>query len=103
LSGDAPSAAAIAAAVAAGRSTAADVLADHVARHRATHARLNALVQPCHDAAGERAGRALPLGGVPVSVKECFAVGGLQTTLGIPGRDAPDTCDAEIVVRLRAA
>lgn len=105
MSGDAPSAAAIAAAVAVGRSTAADVLADHVARHRATHERLNALVQPRHAAAaGELAGLAgRPLGGVPVSVKECFPVCGLRTTLGIPGRDARDTHDAEIVARLRAA
>jgi fatty acid amide hydrolase len=105
LSGDAPSAAAIVAAVAAGRSTAAGVLAEHLARHRAAHGRLNALVQPRHDAAaGELAGLVgRPMGGVPVSVKECFPVCGLRTTLGIPGRDGRDTHDAEIVVRLRAA
>lgn len=103
--GEPVSAAEIAAAVAAGRLTAAAVLADHVLRHRATHERLNALVQPRHEVrAAELAGLAgLPLGGVPVSVKDCFPVRGLQTTLGIPGRDACDEHDAEIVVRLRAA
>lgn len=105
-SGDVPaSALEIAEAVAAGRLEAGDALADHVRRHQATHGRLNALVQSRHAAAAaEVAGVAgLPLGGVPVSVKECFPVRGLRTTLGIPGRDAPDEHDAEIVVRLRAA
>lgn len=103
--GEPASAVDIAAAVAAGRSTAAAELADHVARHRAAHGRLNALVQPRHEAAAaEVAGRAgAALGGVPVSVKECFPVRGLQTTLGIPGRHDRDDHDAEIVVRLRAA
>ena len=103
--GEPSSAADIAAAVTAGRLTAEAVLAAHVARHRATHGRLNALVQPRHEAvAREVAGLAgLPLGGVPVSVKECFPVRGLQTTLGIPGRSDRDEHDAEIVVRLKAA
>lgn len=101
----AASARAIARAVAAGRLSPVETLADHVARYRATHGRLNALVQPRHEAAAaELAGVAgLPLGGVPVSVKECFPVRGLRTTLGIPGRDGGDDHDAEIVLRLRAA
>lgn len=103
--GDAASAVAIAAGVAAGRLTAAAVLAAHIERHRATHARLNALIQHRHgEVADELAGVAgLPLGGVPVSVKECFPVRGLRTTLGIPGNDVRDDHDAEIVARLRAA
>lgn len=108
--GDSASAVDIAAAVAAGRLSAAATLADHVARHHATHGRLNALVQTRHEAAAaevtaaEVAGRAgALLGGVPVSVKECFPVRGLETTLGIPGRHARDTHDAEIIARLRAA
>ena len=104
-SGGPVSAVEIAAAVAAGELTAAAALAEHVARQQAAHPRLNALVQPRHEAAAaEAVGVAgLPLGGVPVSVKECFPVRGLRTTLGIPGRNAVDDHDAEIVERLRAA
>lgn len=105
MSGGVATAAEIAAAVAAGAVAPVEVLAWHVARHRATHGRLNALVQPRHAAAvaeiGDVAG--LPLGAVPVSVKECFPVRGTLTTLGIPHRDREDDHDAEIVVRLRAA
>ena len=44
------------------------------------------------------------LAGVPVSVKECFPVRGLVTTLGIAARRmAADPADAAIVTRLRAA
>lgn len=105
MSGGVAAATEIVAAVAAGNLTPAEVLADHVARHRATHPRVNALVQPRHAAAAAEIGAVagLPLGGVPVSVKECFAVRGLETTLGIPGRSGPDDHDADIVVRLRAA
>jgi fatty acid amide hydrolase len=103
----------IARAVASGTCPAADPLAEHVARHRATHASLNALVQPRHAAAQVEADRlaaagleagTLPLAGVPVSVKECFGVSGLVTTLGIPARrHAVDSADAPIVARLRQA
>ena len=89
-------------------------------RHEATHAAINALVQPRFAAAAAEAaavdlvkeGQGLtlprdasrPLAGVPVSIKECFGVRGLRTTLGIPTRAGLiDTADAEIVVRLRAA
>lgn len=97
-----------------GRATAEAVLARHVARHQATHAALNALIQPRIAAAGDEAaavtaaiaaGR-LPgvLAGVPVSVKECFPIRGLVTTLGIASRhDTIDTVDAPIVTHLRAA
>jgi len=96
---------AIAAAVAAGRLSAAAVFAAHLARHEATHPDLNALVQPRHAEAGREAAaaRSGPLAGVPVSVKECFPVRGLRTTLGVPGRTDADAADAEIVSRLRAA
>jgi fatty acid amide hydrolase len=99
----------IAEAVAARRLTAADALAACAARHEETHVDLNALVQPRLAAAAAEAravdaGRAGRLAGVPVSVKECFAVRGLKTTLGIPDRrDATDAADAEIVTRLRRA
>ena len=98
----------------AGRVTAEAMLASHLARHQATHAALNALIQPRHAAALEEAeavtaaiaagGPPRPLAGVTVSVKECFPVRGLLTTLGIASRRGPvDAIDASIVTRLRAA
>ncbi len=97
-----------------GRATAEAVLARRVARHQATHAALNALIQPRLAAAGDEAAAVTAaiaagrppgiLAGVPVSVKECFPLRGLVTTLGIASRrDAIDTADAPIVSRLRAA
>jgi len=106
LARDGGSAAEISAAVNVGLRTAAQVLADHVARHEATHARLNALVQTRHTEAAREAsaGPRGPLAGVPVSVKDCFPVRGLRTTLGIPGfATACDEVDAGIVARLREA
>jgi fatty acid amide hydrolase len=110
----AASAVSIAEAVAAGEVRASEVLAEHVARHRETATALNALVQPRHAAARAEAHQlesrlregavAGPLAGVPVSVKECFAVTGLVTSLGIPSRGlAIDGADAPIVARLREA
>lgn len=99
----------IAAAVAARRLSAGDVLEACMKRHAETHARLNALVQPRFDAAAAEAAAIDarpdgPLAGVPVSVKECFPVAGLRTTVGIPvRRDAVDAADAPIVSRLRQA
>jgi fatty acid amide hydrolase len=83
----------------------------HVVRHRSTHATLNALVQPRLEAAGDEVrllatGRLVGgrLAGVPVSVKECFPVRGLRTTLGIAARSEHiDDHDAAIVQRLRSA
>lgn len=103
----------IARAVASGACRPTDPLAAHLARHRATHASLNALIQPRHEAARREAERldavsreaASPaLAAVPVSVKECFGVAGLVTTLGIPARrQAADVTDAPLVARLRQA
>lgn len=99
----------IAEAVAAGTLRAGDALAAHISRWRATHARLNALVQPRHDEAAAEAARiepgdGRPLAGVPVSVKECFPVRGLLTTLGIETRRKyRDEATALIVERLQAA
>ena len=98
---------AIVAAVAAARRSAAEVVDEHVDRCRARHERLNALVQPRYDDARREAALSLPggpLAGVPVSVKECFPVRGLETTLGIRSRrGCRDDADAAIVERLRAA
>ena len=113
----------IADAVASGRARAADVFAEHLARHRETAGSLNALVQPRHERAVEEAsqmdtaeasqmaggisvpaGRGGLLAGVPISVKECFPVAGLSTTVGIRSRSGSiDRADAWIVGRLRAA
>jgi len=102
-------AASIAEGVASGRVRATDVLAACAARHRDTDARLNALVQPrwmeaAAEATAVDAARRGGLAGVPVSVKECFAVRGLRTTLGIESRrDERDLDDAAAVARLREA
>lgn len=89
---------------------AVDVLAATQRRHETVHGLLNALVQPRFAAARDEAaaladpvlsasGR--PLAGVPVSVKECFPVRGLETTLGILARRGQrDTADAALVTRL---
>jgi len=108
----ASSAVSIADDVAAGRAKPGEVLAEHAARHRDSHGVLNALVQTRHTAASAEAVRLeslmrenvvhLPLAGVPVSVKECFGVAGLVTSLGIPSRRHEiDETDASIVTRLR--
>ena len=109
------SAADIARHVAAGGLLAADVLAACLRLHDEHAPRLNGLVQlrrreaeaeasAIDDAIAEGASIAGPLAGVPVSVKECFAVRGLATTLGIPGRRGlVDSDDADIVRRVRAA
>lgn len=98
---------AIVASVRAGRRTAAEVVDEHVDRCRASHGSLNALVQPRFDDARREAAAVPPggpLAGVPVSVKECFPVRGLKTTLGIRSRSGcRDEADAAIVTRLRAA
>jgi Asp-tRNA(Asn)/Glu-tRNA(Gln) amidotransferase A subunit family amidase len=98
----------IATAVATGSARASDVWAEHVRRHRERHAGLNALIQTRvaaeQDAAMIAAGSSGVLAGVPVSVKECFPVRGLVTTLGLVSRRKDvDAADAEIVVRLAAA
>ena len=111
------SAAEIAAAVVSGSIAPDEPLREHVARYRDAAA-LNALIQSRHEAAavdaravatrigpGGGAGASrLTLAGVPVSVKECFPVAGLVTSLGIPSRrSVHDPEDADIVSRLKSA
>lgn len=92
-----------------GEVSASEHLAGAVERWHESHAWLNALVQPrmeaaTHEAGAIRAGDARPLAGVPVSFKDCFAVAGLRTTLGIlPRQQAHDAQDCELVQRVRAA
>jgi len=98
-----------------GEKTAVEMLSAHMARHAATHAAINGLVQQRHEAAAAEAasidrsranggGDLGPLAGVPLSVKECFPVAGLRTTLGIESRlDRGDNGTAAIVSRLQAA
>jgi fatty acid amide hydrolase len=96
----------IRAALQAGRIDPAAVLAEAAARHEATHAAINAVVQPrfAEAAAEGRETRDGPLAGVPVCVKDCFAVAGLRTTVGlVTRRDAVDEADASLVARLKAA
>ena len=105
--GDGDAVASLVRAVSDGRRRPVDVVAEHVERCRDSHARLNALVQPRFEEALREAATCPPGGallGLPVSVKECFAVRGLATTLGIVSRRGErDGHDAEIVARLRAA
>jgi fatty acid amide hydrolase len=87
--------------------TAAERLTSAIDRWQETHVWLNALVQPRFDAAMREAKEVLtgdprPLAGVPVSIKDCFAVAGLGTTLGIISRlGAVDREDCSLVHRIR--
>jgi len=82
------------------------VLSCSYKQFKKTHEWLNALVQPQYDDAQEactRVDRDSPLSGVPASIKECFPVQGLKTTLGISSRcGLVDAEDASIVQQLKA-
>ncbi|QDU91174.1 Acylamidase [Pirellulimonas nuda] len=106
-------AAALAAEIASGRLTSVEATRACIERCK-QQSRLNALVQPCFDAAlrdAQRADAAVaagePLGllhGVPVTVKDCFAMRGTEVTLGIPGfSNGPAETDSPLVTRLRGA
>ena len=103
------SVAGIVTAVTAGAIEPRDVVAAAVERCRSSHDGLNALVQPRGADAIDEASRLSdrtpgPLAGVPVSIKECFAVRGMITSLGLLGRRGEvDAADAPIVARLRDA
>ncbi len=85
-----------------------------IARIEATHEPLNTVVvrdferalsaASVADAVSANDRRHRPLHGVPLTVKECFAVQGLTTTLGNRSRTATAaTRDAEVVSRLKQA
>ena len=82
------------------------VLSESYHRFTETHDWLNALIQPHYEKAKDvcmKVDTQGPLAGVPASIKECFEVQGLQTTLGISSRCGQiDSQDAPIVKRLKA-
>ena len=95
------------------RASAVEVLAAHVAAVRERDVRVHAFVQLADDAhaaaraadAALRDGTAGPLAGIPVAVKDLFAVRGLVRGNGSPAfaHDPPAERDAAAVARLRAA
>ncbi|QQV76216.1 AtzE family amidohydrolase [Sphingomonas aliaeris] len=105
----------IAADVRAGRRTAIDFAERSLARIRERDGAIGAITRVLADRALDEAravdaivaggGDPGPLAGVPYAVKDLFDVAGLATTAGAGMlRDAPPaTCDAEAIVRMRAA
>ena len=93
----------------AGQTTAVAELADVEARWQETHSWLNALVQPRFAEAAAEAAKITPadlrpLAGIPVSVKDCFPLTGLKTTLGVvPRKDICDQHDCRLVQQIRAS
>src|ERR1700694_3942209 len=81
--------------IAAGRWSASDVVAAHIARIEAVDPKLNAVVVRRFEAAraeaeladaAVRAGAPLgPLHGVPITIKEQFALAGTPATIGVAG------------------
>lgn len=107
-------AAELAAAIAGGTVSAAEVMENHLARIAEVNPVVNAVTQTIADVArhgadeidrrrvaGQRLG---PLAGVPFTVKENIAIGGVPTTHGLARfRDMRAQADAPPVARLRAA
>ena len=100
--------------IARGELTAREAVEAHIARIEAVNAALNAVVVRRYDearaearAADERQARGEPLGplhGVPITIKEAFAVTGTPATYGLRSRaDPPAAEDDPYVARLRAA
>src|SRR5215831_7068335 len=100
--------------VRAGKLSAQAVLEAHLRRIEVVNQRLNAIVLPRFEAARAEAaaldaararGEPLgPLAGVPITIKECFDLAGMQTTVGLPARVGRHAAaDAPLVGQLRAA
>ncbi len=97
-----------------GLNSAEEIVAAHIVRIEAVDPRLNAVVVRCFEharatARGQderrRRGESLgPLAGVPMTIKECFDVAALPTTMGLNSwRDRIAKVDSPLVARLRAA
>jgi fatty acid amide hydrolase len=100
--------------IASGDISAAEVLEHFIARLEAVDGRLNAVTVELFDSArkasatadkavarGERLG---PLGGLPVTIKECFDLAGTASTFGLPSRrNIIERADDPYVAALRAA
>jgi Asp-tRNA(Asn)/Glu-tRNA(Gln) amidotransferase A subunit family amidase len=91
-----------------GELSAAESAAAAIERAEATHARLNAVAVAHYEqavaAAGRLAGSALPLAGVPVSVKESLDLAGTPSSGGVEAlANARAAEDGRIVRALRAA
>ncbi len=111
---DTASASTLAAAVAARQVDALELCDAAIRRIERLGGAINAIVVRDFDRAREQARTcdravargetALPLLGVPMTVKESFDVAGLPTTWGLtPFRDSRPTADAVLVARLKAA
>ena len=101
------SAAAVVEAVRSGQVSAAEVVQAAVARAERAHPELNAVAVPLYEeatAAARAVDGALPLAGVPVSVKESFEVTGTPACGGVEALAvARSQHDADVVAALRAA
>jgi fatty acid amide hydrolase len=102
----------LARAIEGGRCSAREVVEAHIERIEKVNPALNAVVVTRFDAARAEADRADavhrsgstagPLHGVPITIKEHFALAGTPATLGVPGARNDDH-DGPLVARLRAA
>jgi fatty acid amide hydrolase len=100
--------------IAAAELSCAEIVDRYISRLEAVNGRLNAVTVALYDSArqaaatidqarsrGEKLG---PLGGVPVTIKECFDLAGTASTFGLTTRrDAIETKDDPYVAALRAA
>jgi Asp-tRNA(Asn)/Glu-tRNA(Gln) amidotransferase A subunit family amidase len=104
----------IAAHIAAGELSSAEVVERFIARLEAVNGKLNAVTVRLYDSARQAAanvdaararGEELgPLGGVPVTIKECFDLAGTASTFGLTTRrDEIESKDDPYVAALRAA
>ena len=107
-------AAELASRIAAGEISSREVIDAHITRIEEVNPKLNAVVLPRFEEARSeadqvdtalRSGESLgPLGGVPITIKECFDLAGMPATIGIVGYgETPATEDGLLVARLRRA